>query len=113
MTECAAGGRWLLWAGCGERWDRAAPAPAAPVATRNALHHLTLDSSPRPPAPLPAPPARQVLEWRERGITVECLRRTNRQGYKAGAMKEARAAEGAALGGSAGLAAAGARLQQA
>lgn len=30
----------------------------------------------------------KVLEWRERGIHVECLRRTNRQGYKAGAMKE-------------------------
>jgi hypothetical protein len=30
----------------------------------------------------------KVLEWRERGIVVECLRRTNRQGYKAGAMKE-------------------------
>jgi hypothetical protein len=30
----------------------------------------------------------KVLEWRERGINVECLRRTNRQGYKAGAMKE-------------------------
>eukprot|EP00887_Chlorella_sp_A99_P007190 scaffold2.g7190.t1 len=29
-----------------------------------------------------------VLEWRERGVNVECLRRTNRQGYKAGAMKE-------------------------
>lgn len=30
----------------------------------------------------------KVLEWRERGIAVDCLRRTNRQGYKAGAMKE-------------------------
>ncbi|EFN51937.1 hypothetical protein CHLNCDRAFT_139598 [Chlorella variabilis] len=30
----------------------------------------------------------KVLEWRERGIAVECVRRTNRQGYKAGAMKE-------------------------
>lgn len=30
----------------------------------------------------------KVLEWRERGIHVECMRRTNRQGYKAGAMKE-------------------------
>ncbi|PSC71384.1 glycosyltransferase family 2 [Micractinium conductrix] len=30
----------------------------------------------------------KVLEWRERGINVECIRRTNRQGYKAGAMKE-------------------------
>ena len=33
---------------------------------------------------------RQVLEWRERGVNVECVRRTNRQGYKAGAMKEVR-----------------------
>jgi beta-mannan synthase len=32
----------------------------------------------------------KVLEWRERGNVVECLRRTNRQGYKAGAMKEVR-----------------------
>ena len=31
-----------------------------------------------------------VADWRERGINVECLRRTNRQGYKAGAMKEVR-----------------------
>ena len=30
----------------------------------------------------------QVAEWRERGVRVECRRRTNRQGYKAGAMKE-------------------------
>ncbi|KAK9814760.1 hypothetical protein WJX72_011039 [[Myrmecia] bisecta] len=30
----------------------------------------------------------KVLEWRERGLNVECLRRTNRQGYKAGALKE-------------------------
>jgi beta-mannan synthase len=30
----------------------------------------------------------KVLEWRERGINIDCLRRTNRQGYKAGAMKE-------------------------
>ncbi|KAI3430675.1 hypothetical protein D9Q98_005265 [Chlorella vulgaris] len=30
----------------------------------------------------------KVLEWRERGIAVDCVRRTNRQGYKAGAMKE-------------------------
>ena len=33
-----------------------------------------------------------VADWRERGINVECLRRTNRQGYKAGAMKEVRGA---------------------
>ena len=31
-----------------------------------------------------------MLEWRERGVNVECVRRTNRQGYKAGAMKEVR-----------------------
>lgn len=30
----------------------------------------------------------KVLEWRERGVNVDCIRRTNRQGYKAGAMKE-------------------------
>ncbi len=30
----------------------------------------------------------KVAEWRERGMNVECMRRTNRQGYKAGAMKE-------------------------
>lgn len=30
----------------------------------------------------------KVLEWAERGLDIECLRRTNRQGYKAGAMKE-------------------------
>jgi beta-mannan synthase len=30
----------------------------------------------------------KVSEWRERGVNVVCLRRTNRQGYKAGAMKE-------------------------
>ncbi|KAL6777939.1 hypothetical protein ACKKBG_A16285 [Auxenochlorella protothecoides x Auxenochlorella symbiontica] len=30
----------------------------------------------------------KVLEWSERGLDIECLRRTNRQGYKAGAMKE-------------------------
>ena len=30
----------------------------------------------------------KCLEWRERGVTVTCLRRTNRQGYKAGALKE-------------------------
>jgi beta-mannan synthase len=36
----------------------------------------------------------KVLEWRERGIAVDCMRRTNRQGYKAGAMKEVRAGAG-------------------
>ena len=30
----------------------------------------------------------KVEEWRERGVNVVCLRRQNRQGYKAGAMKE-------------------------
>ena len=30
----------------------------------------------------------KCLEWRERGVLVTCLRRTNRQGYKAGALKE-------------------------
>lgn len=30
----------------------------------------------------------KVLEWRERGVAIDCVRRTNRQGYKAGAMKE-------------------------
>jgi beta-mannan synthase len=30
----------------------------------------------------------QVSLWKERGISISCLRRTNRQGYKAGAMKE-------------------------
>jgi len=30
----------------------------------------------------------KVLEWRERGVNVLCIRRTNRQGYKAGALKE-------------------------
>lgn len=30
----------------------------------------------------------KVMEWRERGVNIECIRRTNRQGYKAGAMKE-------------------------
>lgn len=30
----------------------------------------------------------KVLEWKERGLNCECLRRTNRQGYKAGALKE-------------------------
>ena len=32
----------------------------------------------------------KVLEWRERGVCVTCVRRTNRQGYKAGALKEVR-----------------------
>lgn len=32
----------------------------------------------------------KVAEWTERGINVACIRRTNRQGYKAGAMKEVR-----------------------
>ncbi|QDZ21927.1 nucleotide-diphospho-sugar transferase [Chloropicon primus] len=31
----------------------------------------------------------KVLEWKERGRKIEAIRRTNRQGYKAGAMKEA------------------------
>jgi len=30
----------------------------------------------------------RVMEWRERGVDVVCIRRTNRQGYKAGALKE-------------------------
>ena len=30
-----------------------------------------------------------VLEWKERGKNIEAIRRTNRDGYKAGAMKEA------------------------
>jgi beta-mannan synthase len=30
----------------------------------------------------------KVEEWKERGVSISCLRRTNRQGYKAGAMKE-------------------------
>lgn len=30
----------------------------------------------------------KVAEWRERGVNVYALRRTNRSGYKAGAMKE-------------------------
>ncbi len=30
----------------------------------------------------------KVLEWKERGVNVDCIRRTNRQGYKAGALKE-------------------------
>ena len=32
----------------------------------------------------------KVLEWKERGVNVDCIRRTNRQGYKAGALKEVR-----------------------
>jgi len=31
----------------------------------------------------------KVLEWKERGRKIEAIRRTNREGYKAGAMKEA------------------------
>ena len=34
----------------------------------------------------------KVLEWRERGVDCEVLRRTNRAGYKAGALKEVRRA---------------------
>ena len=34
----------------------------------------------------------KVLEWKERGVNCECIRRTNRQGYKAGALKEVRPA---------------------
>lgn len=49
------------------------------------LHSKRLHSH----VPLVSPWA-QVLEWRERGVNVECVRRTNRQGYKAGAMKEVR-----------------------
>lgn len=30
----------------------------------------------------------KVVEWRERGLDIDCVRRANRQGYKAGAMKE-------------------------
>lgn len=30
----------------------------------------------------------QVTEWKEKGIDIEVLRRTNRHGYKAGAMKQ-------------------------
>ena len=30
----------------------------------------------------------KVLEWRERGVSVSCVRRSNRAGYKAGALKE-------------------------
>ena len=32
----------------------------------------------------------KVAEWRERGVTIHCVCRDNRQGYKAGALKEAR-----------------------
>lgn len=32
----------------------------------------------------------KVVEWRERGVNIQCLRRNNRQGYKAGALKEVR-----------------------
>ena len=31
-----------------------------------------------------------ALEWRERGVNVTVVRRTNRSGYKAGALKEVR-----------------------
>lgn len=30
----------------------------------------------------------KVAEWRERGVTIRCVCRDNRQGYKAGALKE-------------------------
>lgn len=30
----------------------------------------------------------KVAEWRERGVMVEAVRRTHRQGYKAGALKQ-------------------------
>ena len=30
----------------------------------------------------------KVIEWRERGVNIEVMRRTNRAGYKAGALKE-------------------------
>ena len=30
----------------------------------------------------------KCLEWQERGIRCECVRRTNRKGYKAGALKD-------------------------
>ena len=30
----------------------------------------------------------KVAEWRERGLNIDCVRRTNRAGYKAGALKE-------------------------
>ena len=32
----------------------------------------------------------RVAEWKERGVNVVCVRRTNRQGYKAGALKDVR-----------------------
>ncbi len=32
----------------------------------------------------------KVVEWRERGVNIEVMRRTNRAGYKAGALKEVR-----------------------
>ena len=32
----------------------------------------------------------KCLEWQERGIRCECVRRTNRKGYKAGALKDVR-----------------------
>ena len=32
----------------------------------------------------------KCLEWVERGVACECVRRTHRQGYKAGALKEVR-----------------------
>ena len=31
----------------------------------------------------------KCMEWRERGVSCECIRRSNRLGYKAGALKEA------------------------
>lgn len=30
----------------------------------------------------------KCLEWQERGVKCECVRRTNRHGYKAGALKD-------------------------
>ena len=33
----------------------------------------------------------KIVEWRERGVNIEVMRRTNRAGYKAGALKEVRA----------------------
>lgn len=32
----------------------------------------------------------KCLEWQERGIRCECVRRSNRKGYKAGALKDVR-----------------------
>ncbi len=32
----------------------------------------------------------KCLEWTERGVSCECIRRTHRSGYKAGALKEVR-----------------------